>query len=822
MEDVESTLIEKFDAAQRRQLDKLRNLELKAAKERTTRAAAAAVRLSDSSGKRKRVTSPKKERQREAGNGVDHPRNVKDVHSKDDLLADIEDEEEPIVSSVPKRRKIRKQPQRVSSSASSMLLTKIDPQLKLRKSMKKKPDVVNRSLLSCNNCRAMGRKCDRVLQICKHCKADSKICIYPAQDGEVIDRRRLSRRGKEEPTRSNAIMGDNRAVIQRQIGTVMIDDLKEVVNLAAKTNPNASMPRIPKKAKPPSLPQEMSQEHPNDHQMASATSNFDDDDWDIGPSSSTLPSETVNKRPQPSHQTTFNDDDDWDIGPPAAPITHQPQTTQHPAPVSGYNDDDDDWDLSVSATNQSSQPRIPSTHSHSSNANSNYDDDDDDWDIGPPKLAQNVQPCIYQQSSSINRSESPPSSYPSHQSNFSTESLGLPHITPYDIGHRTATSSDTFPPSHTPSQQGPIIGSYYSFERDPRRKPLPRYQQLDSPSPSICHSSTRHHSSSYENIRNDADWCVKLVGLDYRATEEDVRRFFDGLDILDNGVLNCRGNGFVQFSNAADMERSFERNKQYIGRRYVIIKRATKQEMEEARTTSSNQLPYRRRPASASAPGSSQRTSNHWPQNTSRMESVTISSSAPVSSANTAPIGAAVGQDILDDEDDWDIRPMSNNTVVSTKSTTVLQHTATHSERVESAQQHTSRPTQQDHGWQPPSNSGISSQRYGRRSAGDVEKATEDAHSWAMDLIMKSQQQSPAPPRINSQHNTKYNRNGWEQRPSDVEHMQDTSHSAIPPPSSQHKHEEEQQFPLFPFLSSVASAVYMPDSSSDKQDNSNS
>ncbi|XP_075682081.1 RNA-binding protein 12B-like [Rhinoderma darwinii] len=80
---------------------------------------------------------------------------------------------------------------------------------------------------------------------------------------------------------------------------------------------------------------------------------------------------------------------------------------------------------------------------------------------------------------------------------------------------------------------------------------------------------------------------VFLYGLPYSATEEDIRRFFKGLDVIDiifllrpNGLKN--GNGLVKFGSAKDADAALNFNNEYIGNRFINLKLTTEDQWVNA------------------------------------------------------------------------------------------------------------------------------------------------------------------------------------------------------------------------------------------------
>jgi len=85
------------------------------------------------------------------------------------------------------------------------------------------------------------------------------------------------------------------------------------------------------------------------------------------------------------------------------------------------------------------------------------------------------------------------------------------------------------------------------------------------------------------------DSVVKLRGLPYKVTRNDILEFFSGLSVPLNGVhlmFNEReqptGEAYVEFSSLEDRERAMGKDRQHIGGRYVELFRVSRAEMIHA------------------------------------------------------------------------------------------------------------------------------------------------------------------------------------------------------------------------------------------------
>ncbi|XP_018091214.1 G-rich sequence factor 1 isoform X2 [Xenopus laevis] len=101
-----------------------------------------------------------------------------------------------------------------------------------------------------------------------------------------------------------------------------------------------------------------------------------------------------------------------------------------------------------------------------------------------------------------------------------------------------------------------------------------------------------------------SDGVVRLRGLPYSCSEQDIIHFFSGLDIPDEGitfVLDQRGRksgeAFVQFLSQEHADQALLKHKQEIGSRYIEIFPSRRNEIQTAR------FPFRRRKGVTFAPG---------------------------------------------------------------------------------------------------------------------------------------------------------------------------------------------------------------------------
>eukprot|EP00755_Sulcionema_specki_P009407 Sspe_Gene.6298::Locus_2128_Transcript_1_1_Confidence_1.000_Length_2011::g.6298::m.6298/K14947/ESRP1_2; epithelial splicing regulatory protein 1/2 len=80
--------------------------------------------------------------------------------------------------------------------------------------------------------------------------------------------------------------------------------------------------------------------------------------------------------------------------------------------------------------------------------------------------------------------------------------------------------------------------------------------------------------------------CVRLRGLPFQATPADVREFFAGLPVYDDGITflynvqgKSKGEAFVQFPDECTAMQATSRDKQFMGERYIEVFLTTVEEM---------------------------------------------------------------------------------------------------------------------------------------------------------------------------------------------------------------------------------------------------
>uniref|UniRef100_A0A0B7ASE6 RRM domain-containing protein n=1 Tax=Arion vulgaris TaxID=1028688 RepID=A0A0B7ASE6_9EUPU len=88
---------------------------------------------------------------------------------------------------------------------------------------------------------------------------------------------------------------------------------------------------------------------------------------------------------------------------------------------------------------------------------------------------------------------------------------------------------------------------------------------------------------------NKADAVVKLRGLPFGCSKEEIAQFFTGLEIVPNGIMlpedrqgRSTGEAFVQFASSQIAERALEKHKERIGHRYIEIFKSSMAEANSA------------------------------------------------------------------------------------------------------------------------------------------------------------------------------------------------------------------------------------------------
>lgn len=105
----------------------------------------------------------------------------------------------------------------------------------------------------------------------------------------------------------------------------------------------------------------------------------------------------------------------------------------------------------------------------------------------------------------------------------------------------------------------------------------------------IFKSSLKEMRSVTDDRDND-DGCVRLRGLPFDCTEEDIVEFFGELEVLPQGITLVKnhlgrstGEAYVQFVTKEMADEALDKNLQNMGHRYIEIFRCSVQELHSAR-----------------------------------------------------------------------------------------------------------------------------------------------------------------------------------------------------------------------------------------------
>lgn len=86
-----------------------------------------------------------------------------------------------------------------------------------------------------------------------------------------------------------------------------------------------------------------------------------------------------------------------------------------------------------------------------------------------------------------------------------------------------------------------------------------------------------------------SDGCVRLRGLPYGCSKEEIAQFFSGLEIVPNGITlptdyqgRSTGEAYVQFASRDIAEKAMGKHKEKIGHRYIEIFKSSLQEIRSA------------------------------------------------------------------------------------------------------------------------------------------------------------------------------------------------------------------------------------------------
>lgn len=121
----------------------------------------------------------------------------------------------------------------------------------------------------------------------------------------------------------------------------------------------------------------------------------------------------------------------------------------------------------------------------------------------------------------------------------------------------------------------------------------PRYIEVFRSKKSEMEWMVKRSGPSSNSTASTDDQCfIRLRGLPFGCSKEEIAQFFTGLEIVPNGITlptdysgRSTGEAYIQFSTAALAERALEKHKEKIGHRYIEIFRSS---LSEARAASAS------------------------------------------------------------------------------------------------------------------------------------------------------------------------------------------------------------------------------------------
>ena len=130
----------------------------------------------------------------------------------------------------------------------------------------------------------------------------------------------------------------------------------------------------------------------------------------------------------------------------------------------------------------------------------------------------------------------------------------------------------------------------YAIKKSELESAVAKHKDKQKAIPKVKEDSTGPiHSPAPAKDRDERKtsyFCVKISGLPYTASVKEVKDFFSGLEIAPRGVHivfnasgQAAGDAFVEFVTASDCEKALQKDKQYMGRRYILVQPITKAEM---------------------------------------------------------------------------------------------------------------------------------------------------------------------------------------------------------------------------------------------------
>uniref|UniRef100_A0A3B3QEK8 Epithelial splicing regulatory protein 2 n=1 Tax=Paramormyrops kingsleyae TaxID=1676925 RepID=A0A3B3QEK8_9TELE len=127
------------------------------------------------------------------------------------------------------------------------------------------------------------------------------------------------------------------------------------------------------------------------------------------------------------------------------------------------------------------------------------------------------------------------------------------------------------------------------LEWNPNNLPQPPVEQCQS------YPSLFLHSSKTEAVDNET--VIRARGLPWQSSDQDIARFFKGLNIAKGGVALClnaqgrrNGEALVRFVSPEHRDLALERHKHHMGSRYIEVYKATGEEFLKIAGGTSNEV----------------------------------------------------------------------------------------------------------------------------------------------------------------------------------------------------------------------------------------
>lgn len=113
----------------------------------------------------------------------------------------------------------------------------------------------------------------------------------------------------------------------------------------------------------------------------------------------------------------------------------------------------------------------------------------------------------------------------------------------------------------------------------------PRYVEVYE----VTNSDAETILKNIVNNTTPSDCVVRLRGLPYSSSEQDIVNFFSGLDIVQNGITIVKdhlgrnfGQAYVEFTSEQAFEEALLKNREMMGNRYIEVFRSRKNEISSS------------------------------------------------------------------------------------------------------------------------------------------------------------------------------------------------------------------------------------------------